>query len=207
MSDLSPPPKSKLKLGPACVYLLAEHLDAVLAAGEDLMGVRYAPIGKPRSRDEIEAARAGQRTALERIRTFELALLSRLLAGREWTSTVIAEEPQFGPVARLYVAGSGALLDAVQECGDLTSADFDTGDGILNYVRSRGLIPAETIALRETTVIAANENFLVAKRAPLGTLLDLAAAFLDALEAEFDLFDMSVNDGPTLSGPVVELTR
>jgi hypothetical protein len=62
--------------------------------------------------------------------------------------------------------------------------------------------------LRETTAIAADENFLVAKRAPLGTLLDLAAAFLDALEAEFDLFDMSANnDGPTVSGPAVELTR
>ncbi len=48
----------------------------------------------------------------------------------------------------------------------------------------------------------------MAKRAPLGTLLDLAAAFLDALEAEFDLFDMGANnDGPTMSGPAVELTR
>lgn len=204
MLDQSPPPP---KLGPASVYLLAEHLDAVLAAGEDLMGVRYSPVGKPRSREEIETARAGQRTAVERIRTFELALLSRLLAGREWAATVMAEEPQFGAVARLYVAGSAALLDAVQECGDLTSADFDTGDGVLTYVRSRGLIAAETLSLRETTPISADEHFLVARRAPLGTLLDLSAAFLDALEAEFDLFEMSAGDGPTLSAPAAELTR
>jgi hypothetical protein len=204
MVDLSPPPP---KLGPASVYLLAEHLDAVLAAGEDLMGVRYSPVGKPRSREEIETARAGQRTAVERIRTFELALLSRLLAGREWAATVMSEEPQFGAVARLYVAGSTALLDAVQECRDLTSADFDTGDGVLAYVRSRGLIPAETLSLRETTRISADENFLVARRAPLGTLLDLAAAFLDALETEFDLFEMSAGDRPTLSAPAAELTR
>ena len=36
--------------------------------------------------------------------------------------------------------------------------------------------------------IGAGDGFLVARRVPLGVLLDLVATFLDALEAEFDLF-------------------
>jgi hypothetical protein len=63
------------------------------------------------------------------------------------------------------------------------------------------------LSLRETTPIAADESFLVAKRAPLGVLLDLAAAFLDALEAEFDLFEMESGDGRVAEAPAAELTR
>jgi hypothetical protein len=193
MLDLLPPPP---KLGPACVYLLAEHLDAALAAGEDLMGVRYAwPGPPPRSREEIEAVRSGQRAAVERIRTFELALLSRLLMGREWAVVVAMEEEKFGAVARLYLAGTVALVDAVEECGDTSAVDFDTGDDLMSYVRSRGLIAGDAAALADTTPIAPDESFLVARRAPLGVLLDLVATFLDALEAEFDLFAEGVGNG------------
>lgn len=206
MSDAS----ATSKLGPACVYLLAEHLDAALAAGEDLMGVRYTwPGPPPRAREEIEEVRGGQRTAIERIRTFELALISRLLMGREWAVTVATEEEQFGAMARLYVAGTAALVDAVDECGDTAMVDFDTGDDLLAYVRSHGLIAEDAPALGDTTPIAPGEDFRVAKRVPLGVILDLAAAFLDALEREFDLFTEEADDGERAkrSPPATELAR
>jgi hypothetical protein len=205
MHDLSPPKPSKL--APPSVYLLAEHLDAALAAGEDLMGVRFATPAQPHSREEIEAARLGQRTAAERIRTFELALVSRLLAAREWAAKVGSEEPQFSSMARLYVSGTATLLDAVQECSDISTADFAAGDTLFNYVKSRCLVVTSMLSLRETAPIAADERFLVAKRAPLGVLLDLAAAFLDALEAEFDLFEAEGGDGRPVQTPAAELTR
>lgn len=186
MSEASP---RSSQLAPPCVYLLAEHLDAALAAGEDLTAVRYRWSGPPpRAREEIEKIRAGQRTAIERIRTFELALLSRVLKGREWASAVAADEEKFAAVARLYVAGTAVLVDAVAECGDTTSVDFDTGDDLTAYVRSRGLITSEAPALADTAPIAPDDNFLLARRVPLGVLLDLVATFLDALEAEFELF-------------------
>ena len=76
---------------PVSVYLLAEHLDAALAAGEDLTSVLFIwPGPQPREPEGIAELRAGQRAAIERIRTFELALLSRVIKGREWAAEVAA---------------------------------------------------------------------------------------------------------------------
>lgn len=197
MLDASPPPS---RLAPACVYLLAEHLDAALAAGEDLLRLRFVwPGPPPRSRDEIEAIRTGQRASVERIRTFELALMSRLLAAREWASAVAAEEEQFAALTRLFLSGTAILVDAVDECGDTTAIDFDTGNNLTAYMRSRALIAPDAPAIDDLTPIAPDESLLVARRVPLGTLLDLAAAFLDALEAEFDLFQDATADSERAS--------
>jgi hypothetical protein len=186
MSDAS---ETLTRPAPPSVYLLAEHLDAALAAGEDLANVRYLWTGAPpRSQVAIESIRAGQRAATSRIQTFELVLISRLLKAREWASTLASEHERFGVVARLYNAGTAVLLDAVAECGDMSAIDFDTADDPTAYLRSRGLIAADAPALCDTAPIRASDAFLVARRVPLGVLLDLVATFLDALEAEFDLF-------------------
>ena len=98
---------SHARSAPASVCLLAEHLDAVLAAGEDLVGIRYVWSGAPpRQRDAIMALRAGQRATIERIRLVELALLSRLIKAREWASVVAREREGLGLIARLYVRGT-----------------------------------------------------------------------------------------------------
>ncbi len=193
----------RLRVAPASVYVLAEHLDAALAAGEDLTRVLYVWSG-PLARDDAELVefRAGRREAIEKIRTFELAMLARLLMGREWAVTVATENERFQPVARLYVAGTATLVDAVAECADLSGEDFDTGDDLTAYMRGRGLIAEDAAGLPDTAPIAANETFLVAKRAPLGVLLDLVASFLDALEGEFDLFPaLEKENGRGLSPP------
>ena len=195
------------RIAPASVYLLAEHLDAALAAGEDLTSVLYVWSGTPPHENaELVEFRAGRREAMEKIRTFELALLARLLMGRAWAVTVATEDERFQPVARLYVAGTATLVDAVAECADLSGEDFDTGDNLTAYVRGRGLIAEDAAGLADTAPIAANETFLVAKRAPLGVLLDLVASFLDALEAEFDLFPALQNESGRVMHPPASLT-
>ncbi len=142
----------------------------------------------PRSAEAIARIRAGQRGAVERIKTFELALIARLLKAREWAAAVADDDERFAGITRLYVAGTAILLDAVAECGDLSATDFDTGDDLIAYLRSRGLIAEDAPAIADTAPISAGDGFLVARRVPLGVLLDLVATFLDALEAEFDLF-------------------
>ena len=193
----------RLRPAPASVYLLAEHLDAALAAGEDLTGVLcLSSDTPPREEAELVEFRASRREAIEKIRTYELALLARLLMGREWAVTVATENERFHPVARLYVAGTATLVDAVAECADLSGEDFDTGDDLTAYMRGRGLIEPDAVGLSDAAPVAANEAFLVAKRAPLGVLLDLVASFLDALEAEFELFPPVENEsGRGLSPP------
>ena len=195
------------KLAPASVYLLAEHLDAALAAGEDLTNVLCVRSGPPPREDaELIEFRSSRREAIEKIRTFELAMLARLLMGREWAVTVATEDERFQPVARLYVAGTATLVDAVAECADLSAEDFDTGDDLTAYMRGRGLIAEDAAGLPDTAPITANEAFLIAKRAPLGVLLDLVASFLDALEAEFDLFPALENESGRGMSPPASLT-
>jgi len=191
---------------PASVYLLAEHLDAALAAGEDLTSVLYIwPGAAPREAEEIAELRAGQRAAIERIRTFELALISRVLKGREWAAEVAEAEERFAMMAQLYLAGTVVLLDAVAECADISAADFDAGDGLLAYVRSRGMIAADAPAISDTAPLVAGEDFLVARRIPLGALMDLIATFLDTLEAEYDLFFKYEDGGSGLGLPAAHL--
>ena len=105
------------------------------------------PGPQPREPDDIAELRAGQRGAIERIRTFELALLSRVIKGREWATEVGLSEERFAMMARLYLAGTVILLDAVAECADVSAADFDSGDGLLAYVRSRGMIAEDAPAM------------------------------------------------------------
>jgi hypothetical protein len=146
---------------PASVYLLAEHLDAALAAGEDLTSVLFIwPGPPPRDPERIADLRAGQRAAIERIRTFELALIARIL---------------------------------------------NAGNGLIGYVRSRGMIAADAPGIVDTAPLVAGENFLVARRIPLGALLDLVAQFLDTLEGEYDLFFAYKDGGSAFSLPAALL--
>lgn len=195
------------RLAPASVYLLAEHLDAALAAGEDLTSVLYIWPGKaPSEPADIEALHTGRREAIERIRSLELGLIARVLMARELAAGIALDHEQLLPVARLFVSGTAVLVDAVAECADCTEADFDTGGDLTAYVRSRGLIAEDAPALADTAPIAANESFLAARRIPLGVLLDLVAAFLDSLESVFDLFSQDEQGGePTLDRPAPSL--
>lgn len=192
---------------PVGVYLLAEHLDAALASGEDLTSVLFIwPGAAPRDPDAIAELRAGQRAAIERIRTFELALISRVLKGRDWATEVAESEERFAMMARLYLAGTAVLLDAVDECADVSAADFDAGSGQLAYLRGRGMVAPDAAALSDTAPLVAGENFLIAKRIPLGPLMDLIATFLDTLEAEYDLF-VRYDDGGSAFGLPAALLR
>jgi hypothetical protein len=199
---------TSLHTAPVSVYLLAEHLDAALAAGEDLTSVLFIwPGAAPRDADSIAELRAGQRAAIERMRTFELALMARILKGRDWAAELADDDEKFAMMARLYLSGTLVLLDAIEECADVSAADFDAGECLTAYARSRGLIAEDAPAIPDSGALAANENFLVARRIPLGSLLDLVAAFLDALEAEYDLFVTYDDGGSPFSLPAAALLR
>ncbi len=197
MSDASHPEPS---LAPTSVYLLAEHLDAALAVGEDLNKISYVwPGPSPREPEDITKIRARQRDAVERIRTLELTLLSRILVGRDRAEELASENKTFSAIARLYVSSTAILVDAVDECADSTEVDFDTGDGLTAFVRSRGLLAEDAPALDDASPIKLDDAFLVARRLRLGVLLDLVSAFLNALEAEYDLFFESESSGEPAS--------
>ena len=94
----------------------------------------------------------------------------------------------FRSIAKLFVSGTAILMDAVEECGDATQADFETGDSLIAYIRGRGLIAPDAAFVSKAESLTIDDSFLVAKRIALGPLLDMSAAFLDALETHYELF-------------------
>ena len=181
---------------PLSVYMLADHLDGALAAGEDLM----ARGGDWRALTETPADPSNfilrQRAVAEEVRSFELMLVARILKARAHASSLAECDDRFRAIAKLFVSGTAILLDAVEESGDARATDFDTADDIVAYVRSRGLIAPDAPAIRVAADLTIDDNFLVAKRIALGPLLDMAAAFLDALDVQYELFG---GDAPVTS--------
>ncbi len=175
-------------MAPLPVYMLADHLDGVLAAGEDLVtcGADWRSLAE--NPGEAEDFARNQRALAEDVRGYELILIAHAIKAREHARALSQSDKRFAPVADLFVSGTAILMDAVGECGDATDDDFDTGDGLVAYVRSRGLIAPDAANVTNPAQLTIDDSFLVAKRLVLGPLLDMAGAFLDALDAQYDLF-------------------
>src|SRR5262249_22318254 len=80
------------------------------------------------------------------------------------------------------------LADAAAALGDTSARAFDSGDTASAFLRSRNLIARDAAGLEGLTQLAVSEDYLLAGRMRLGTLLDLVATFLDTLDLLFDLY-------------------
>ena len=174
---------------PAVAYLLADHLDAALAAAEDLeAAARSWPTAHTEAAAELLVLRASERRVVERMRAFEAVLITRVLKARERARELARTEAEFARMAELFVAATSSLVDAIAELGDATASDFDTGDSLVAYLRRRGMIDSEAVDLPEGRTIAFDDGFLVAGRIALGPLTEMIIAFIDALEISYDLY-------------------
>lgn len=174
---------------PAVVYLLADHLDAALAAGEDLLKTTLPwNTGDARAEDLPERRRV-EREAIEAARALEMVLLARVLKSRDSAHDLAAVDVRFKPLAKLYASTTEIVADAAEELSDETAYAFDAGGEVTGYLRARGLIDEDAPAPLEATTLEITEDFRVAGRMPLGALLDLVAMFLDSLETHYDLYE------------------
>lgn len=174
---------------PAIVYLLADNLDAALAAGEDLLKQSIQWNGAAGgTADDIAGACEDLRAALNHIRTLEMIIAARVLKTRERAEELGRRDARFAAVARLYNGGTAIMIEAAVELGDPAASHFETGNGATAYLRSRGLIAVDQPAPADGARLAITEELLIAGRIRLGTLMDLAARFLDTLETHYELF-------------------
>jgi hypothetical protein len=175
----------------ASLYLLSEHLDAVLAIGEDLLTEKVALAEATQRMTTARAIRQSRevRFFLESLRTLELTMTARLLQARKRAEEIKSRGgSRLKPLIALFVSGTSALADGAADLGDPSSKAFDTGDTALAFLRSRGLIAADAAGLEGLSRLAVSEDYLVAGRVRLGTVLDLVATFLDTLDRMFDVF-------------------
>ena len=192
---------------PAVVYLLADHLDASLAAGEDLLKSTLRWNTGDARFDTLNEQRREERQAIEAARTLEMVLVARVLKARESAQELAKLESQFKVVARLFAGGTQVVADAATELADATSLAFDAGSGITGYLRTRGLIAEEEAAPQEASHLPITEQFLVAGRMNLGALLDLIAMFLDTLETHYELYDQPHRSGAAKPAAALSTAR
>lgn len=185
---------------PACVYMLADHLDAALAAGEDLLAIAKTwERGNP-----IDPGVAGmQRWTLSRVRTHEMQFLHRVSMARERARELHGADAAFRPLVHLFVAGTEPLAVATAEYCDPSLAAFETGDAETAYLRSRGLIAEEAPGLAIDADLEIDEQFLIGGRARLGITMDLIAEFLDALDIKYDLYPPEVSSMAEAASPLI----
>jgi hypothetical protein len=172
------------------IYLLCDHLDAALAMGEDLLTEKLALI------DAVEVPTHGNLLRQDRalneflatVRCLELTMTARLLEARRRAEQLKRREGRLRPFIALFIAGTAPLVDAAAELGDTSTRDFDTGDTASAFLRDRNLIARDAAGFERLAQLAVSEDYLVAGRIRLGTLLDLIATFLDTLDSQFDLY-------------------
>jgi len=174
----------------ASVYLLGDHLDAALAMGEDLLTEKLELIAAVETPTRGHLLRQNRALAefLTRVRCLELTLTARLLEARKRAEELKRRERRLRPLIALLVAGTAPLVAAAAELGDTSAHGFETGDTAFAFLRSRGIIARDAAGLERLAQLAVGEDYLVAGRIRLGTLLDLVATFLDTLEGLFDLY-------------------
>lgn len=189
------------------LYWLVEHLDAALAAGDQLMNLSLevtepTPTMGPR-RLRTRVARFIR--FVTQVRGLEASLIAHILQARRR----VAELPRGrGPLRLLldpFTSGTTVLLDAIAEYGDPTGLAFNTGADRLAYLRARGLIAGDSGALMPVTTFEISDSFLVAGRIELGALLDLVEAFLNALNTEFGLWVEPIEDEEFVPTPADDL--
>jgi hypothetical protein len=188
------------------LYLLGDHLDAALAMGEDLLTERVALADATQNLTMARLVRQNRELAefLSTIRTLELSLTARLLQARKRAEEMKRHESRLKPHISLFVAGTDVLVQAAEALGDTKSQDFDTGDTASAFLRSRGLIAPDAAGLERLSQLAVGEDYLVAERIRLGTLLDLVATFLDTLDVLYDLpGERAASSLPAAVGSVV----
>jgi hypothetical protein len=174
--------------GNPSLYLLSDHLEAALARGEELLAAELA-LDAPDAAGLREWLRQTRDLAgfVSAIRTLEYAMTARLLQARRRAEDLKRSDSRLKPLVALFVGGTAPLADAAAEFGDREARAFDDADATLSFLRSRGLLAPDAAGLELVVRLGVDEDYLVAGRIRLGTLLDLTATFLDTLDRLYDL--------------------
>jgi hypothetical protein len=189
-----------------CIYLLIEHLDAALAAGEHLTA-QTTDVTEPSG--DVGPRRLRSREArftgfVHHVRSLEASLIAHILQARRRASELPRSRGALKTLLDAFSGGTAVLVDAVAEYGDPARFAFNTGADRLSYLRARGVLPPNATAMTSAVTVEIDETFLVAGRLELGPLLDMIEAFLRALNVEFDLWRERSDETIDLDAPDAE---
>ncbi|MGF1648824.1 MAG: hypothetical protein ACFCUN_00055 [Hyphomicrobiaceae bacterium] len=175
---LSAPPQQ-----PVAVALLAEHLDQVLAAGEDLARLSF----DGRSMCASGIANRGPLPSLDAfvadVQQRELTCHLRVMRARERAEDLAEADPRFADIVRLFLAGTSALVEVTGALSRHASVACP-----VTYLRTRGALDPTATGPSGFVELRLSEAYRIGGVVELGPLMDLAATFLDALELHYEVF-------------------
>ena len=178
---------------PSDISLLADHLDAALAVGEEMLAASL----QPRSDlDELdpEAAPYAIDDFVRRLMQLEAALLLRILRARRLGTAIGRADAALKSAGDLFRAQTGMLHDLFAAAGEGMHAGVARAGDSHAYLRSRGMIAPEAAAPSPFEGLFVSESFRVGGVAALGELLDLVSALLDLLDARYGLYSPEADD-------------
>lgn len=192
------------------VAILVDHLDRALNAGERLGETTFLPrpITADMAADQILAEHSRLREYLDGLRALEVTLAARIDKARTWAKEMRARDGNLKLMASLFLTGTQAMADAMEELANPHLQDFNGGDQALYFLKTRGLVAEHIEVLDHVTRLDAGESYRVAGRIQLGALLDLCATFIDTLDLHYKLFERpDANDVATADGAAPAAAR
>lgn len=171
------------------IYLLADHLDAALAAGEDLLA---ADLAAPADIDRAEPGASAHAVAVfvNNLKRLEAALAARILQARRRAAELPRQDPLVRGVVDLFQSSTSSALTLVEHFSRLhEGTTFDpsylTPHAVL---RSRGLLAPDAAELPPFERVIVTEAYLIGGVLRLGEILNVVATTLDTLDNHFDLY-------------------
>ncbi|MEO1607757.1 MAG: hypothetical protein AAFR90_00155 [Pseudomonadota bacterium] len=181
------------------VYLLADHLDAILATGEDLKCLFHDRARASFATSDSDSLNLESFVA--KARRLEFAVMGRIKLANIQAEEIGRRDGRIGALARLFASATSVVVDAIDDVCDSEHHAFLNGFDPLVYLRGRGLIAKEAGCLKVAEQIAVNDGFLIAERIELGVLMDMCAEFLNFMDRHFDLFNAAVPPTALLPAP------
>ena len=175
------------------VFLLAEHLDMILAATEELQNCRPEAIA-PDPLIPSGSSRVSLTAFVATLQRYEAAAIMRVARARDLTRALVRRDKRFAMLGGLFVGGTAALDEAVRRLADETGNAFERGNDPISYLRSRGVVADDDGSICGHDEIEIDGGFRLAGEIEIGPLIDLVSTFLNTIELHFDLF-------PDLSEP------
>lgn len=180
------------------VFLLSEHLDAVLAGCEDIIACE-PPLAEVNAQHIGATPRLSLHRFARMLQRHETITLLHVARARELTRELVARDNRFAMLGGLFVGGTAALGDAMREVADTDAANFAHGGDPIGYLGARGVVDVDAGAIVPGAPPATSDGFLLAGAIEIGPLMDLTATFLNTIELHFDLFPDLMEPGETLS--------
>lgn len=168
------------------VYLLADHLDAALAAGEDLLASRLDALA------DLDAGDDGTEQALaqfvSRLERLEASFMGRVLQARRRLDELPGNDLELKPISALFFSSTGLLLELIGHLKQSSQQQFDVGGDRIPFLRERGLVARDAAGLPQYTAVVVTEAYRIGGIVELGPLMDLVAGLLDLLDRRYDLY-------------------